>query len=109
MTESIERADDYQAFLKGITRPNQVEVGNLGLQVLAVQSGGLAFEGNSDVDGLIQRCLADAKSWYEIEFTPLPADKPNEYHHIEIKLDQRDLVARTRDGYYANPTVIQQH
>ncbi len=107
-TESIERADDYLTFLKGITKPTQVEFGNLGLQVLAVQSGGLAFEGNSDVDGLMKKCLTDAKLWYEIEFTPLPADKPNEYHHIEIRLDQRDLVARTRDGYYANPTVIQQ-
>jgi VWFA-related protein len=106
VTESLERADDYEAFLKGISKPSQVEFGNLGLQVIAVQSGGLALEGNSDIAGMIQRCLTDAKSWYEIGFTPLPADKPNEYHHIEIKLDQRDLNARTRDGYYANPTAI---
>jgi len=108
VTESLERADYYEAFLKGITKPNQVQFGNLGLQVIAVQSGGLALEGNSDVAGMIQRCLADAKSWYEIGFTPLPADKPNEYHHIEIKLYQRDLSARTRDGYYANPTFVPQ-
>jgi VWFA-related protein len=106
VTESLERADDYEAFLKGIAKPSQVEFGNLGLQVIAVQSGGLALEGNSDIAGMIQRCLADAKSWYEIGFTPLPADKPNEYHHIEIKLDQHDLNARTRDGYYANPTSV---
>jgi VWFA-related protein len=108
VTEQLQRADYYESFLKGITNPNQVQFGNLGLQVIAVQSGGLAQEGNSDVAGMIERCLADAKSWYEIGFTPLPADKPNEYHHIEIKLDQRDLSARTRDGYYANPTLIPQ-
>jgi VWFA-related protein len=108
VTESLERADYYQSFLKGITRRDQVQFGNLGLQVIAVQSGGLALEGNSDVAGMIQRCLADAKSWYEIGFTSLPADKPNEYHHTEIKLDQRDLNARTRDGYYSNPTFIPQ-
>jgi hypothetical protein len=106
VTESLERADYYESFLKGITKPNQVEFGNLGLQVIAIQSGGLALEGNSDIAGMIQRCVADAKSWYEIGFTPLPADKPNEYHNIEIKVDQRDLTARTRDGYYANPAAI---
>lgn len=35
------------------------------------------------------------------------ADKPNEYHHIEVRLDQRALTARTNDGYYANPKFIQ--
>lgn len=105
-TESMERAAGYEAFLKGVTRPSQVDFGNLGLQVIAVQSGGLALEGSSDVAGMIQKCLADAKSWYEIEFTPLPADRPNEYHHIEIKLDRNNLSVRTRDGYYANPVAI---
>jgi len=108
ITEPLQRADYYESFLKGITNPSQVQLGNLGLQVIAVQSGGLALEGNTDVAGMIQRCLADAKSWYEIGFSPLPADKPSEYHHIEIKLDQRDLSARTRDGYYTNPTTFQQ-
>ncbi|MGB8847896.1 MAG: VWA domain-containing protein, partial [Terracidiphilus sp.] len=108
IAESLERADYYESFLKGVTKSNQVQFGNLGLQVIAVQSGGLAIEGNSDVAGMIQRCLTDANLWYEIGFTPLPADQPNEYHHIEIRLDQRDLSARTSDGYYANPTLVTQ-
>lgn len=101
--ESLARTDYYEAFLKGIAKPNDVEPGNLGLQVLSVQSGGLALESNSDVAGQIARCLTDVRSWYEITFDPSPTDKPNEYHHIEIRLDQRGLNARTRDGYYANP------
>jgi hypothetical protein len=75
--------------------------------VLATQSGGLAIEGDSDVTGNIKRCLNDVQSWYEITFDPLPADKPNEYHHIEIKLDKPGLIARTRTGYYANPRIIE--
>jgi VWFA-related protein len=101
--ESLGRTDYYEAFLKGIGKPNDVEPGNLGLQVLSVQSGGLALESNSDVAGEIAKCLTDVRSWYEITFDPSPGDKPNEYHHIEIRLDQRGLNARTRDGYYANP------
>jgi VWFA-related protein len=108
VAESLERADFYQSFLKGVTKPDQAQFGNLGLQVLAIQSGGLALEGNSDVAGMIQRCLVDAKAWYEIGFTPLPADKPNEYHHIEVKVEARNLTVRIRDGYYSNPTFTQQ-
>ena len=106
VSESLERADYFETFLSGVARPNQVQLGNLGLQIFAIHSGGLALESNSDVTGMIRKCLSDVQSWYEIGFDPLPADKPNEYHHIEIKLAQHDLTARTRDGYYANPTVI---
>lgn len=106
--ESLERTDYYQVFLKGVAKPSDVMPGNLGVQVLAVQSGGLASESDSDVTGMIRKCLADVGSWYEITFDPPPSEKPNEYHHIEIKLDQRDVTARTRDGYYANPTFIPQ-
>lgn len=103
VSESLMAANYYQAFLKGLAKPSAAQYGNLGLQVLAVQSGGLSLESNSDVTGLIQRCLTDADSWYEITFDPPPADKPNEYHRIEIQLDHPGLVARTRNGYYSNP------
>ena len=38
-------------------------------------------------------------------FRPTTADKPNEYHQIQIKLDKPGLVARTRTGYYSNPQI----
>jgi VWFA-related protein len=105
--ESLARADYYQAFLKAPANANNVEPGALGLQVLAIHSGGLAIESNSDVAGNIETCLNEFRSWYEITFDPLPADRPNEYHHIEVRLDQRTLTAHTTDGYYAKPTVLQ--
>lgn len=106
VTESLQREDYFETFLNGIAKPSQVQLGNLGVQVFAIHSGGLALGSNSDVTGMIQRCLSDVQSWYEIGIDPPPSDKPNEYHHIEIKLDQRDLIARSSDGYYANPSVI---
>ncbi|WP_420237472.1 VWA domain-containing protein [Telmatobacter bradus] len=105
--ESLDRANYFEAFLKAPVNANGIEAGYLGLQVLAIHSGGLAIESNNDVARNIETCLNKLRSWYEIAFDPLPADKPNEYHHIEVRLNQRALTAHTTDGYYANPTVLQ--
>jgi len=100
--ESVSRLAYYKSFLKGITKPSQVEVGDLGLQVLAVQSGGLALNFSNDIASLLQQCLTDAMPYYEISFDPPAAQQPNEYHHIEIQL-AKGLVAHTRQGYYRTP------
>ena len=103
------QAEYYKVFLNGVTKPSNAQFGNLGIQVLAIQSGGLTFESNSDVSGNIQKCLADVQSWYEIAFDPLPADQPNKYHQIQIKFDKPGFIARTRTGYYSNPQIIEPH
>jgi VWFA-related protein len=93
----------YQEFVKGISKPSQTDIGDLGLPVLAIQSGGLVLESDTDVASMIKRCLEDMASWYEITFDAPVAKQPNEYHHVQIKLDKPGLTARTRDGYYAQP------
>ncbi|HUV68802.1 MAG TPA: VWA domain-containing protein [Terracidiphilus sp.] len=104
--EPLEREDYYESFLKAPVSPNGIEPAALSLQVLAIHSGGL-IESSTDVVGSIEKCLKELRSWYQIAFDPLSADKPNEYHHIEIRLDQRALTAHTTDGYYANPKFLQ--
>jgi VWFA-related protein len=101
-SESMFAANYYQTFVKGVARPEDVQLADLSIQVLSAQSGGLALVSNNDVAGMIQRCLLDADSWYAIEFAPLPADKPNQYHRIEIRIDQPGLTVRTSTGYYSN-------
>jgi hypothetical protein len=101
--EPLLRADYYQEFTKGVRKPKDTQVGNLGLQVLAVQSGGLAIETNNDIAASLQKCMAETESWYEISFPIPPAESPNEYHHLEVKLNKPGLSARTSDGYYAQP------
>ncbi|MGA7339635.1 MAG: VWA domain-containing protein [Terracidiphilus sp.] len=101
--ESLLNADYYQSFLKGIKDPEQTDLGDLGLQVLAAQSGGLVLLGSSDIAQMLQQCVADAKTWYEIDFPEPPTEKPNEYHQIDVKIDKPGLKARTRTGYYAQP------
>ncbi len=97
------RTTYYEEFVKGIKKASQVQVGNLGLQVLATQTGGRALYSSNDVAGEIATCVADAAAFYVITFDGLPGDGPNEYHSLEIKLDKPGLTARTRSGYYAQP------
>jgi len=93
----------YQSFLKGVKSPNQVQVGNLALQVLATQSGGMVLNSSNDIAAEITRCTADASSYYELSFDPPPADGPDDYRSIEVKIGKPGLTARTRTGYYAQP------
>jgi VWFA-related protein len=108
----------YKQFLKGVTKPNQAQLGNLGLQVLAVQSGGLALPPTNDIASMVRECLRASAPYYEISFDPPPSKRAGEYHrlelklagtdliarhHLEIKLAETDLTARTLQGYYAQP------
>jgi len=106
VSESMSAANYYQTFLKGVGKPRDAQFADIGVQVLSVQTGGLTIESNTDVSGMIQRCLEDAASWYEISFDPPTADKPDQYRKIDVRLNQPGLVARTRTGYYANPVAV---
>jgi VWFA-related protein len=101
--ESLLRANYYQEFVKGVRKPSQTQVGNLGLQVLAVQSGGLALESSNDIASSLSKCIGETEFWYEVTLAMPPAEQPNEYHHLEIKVDKPGLATRTRNGYYAQP------
>ena len=101
-SEGVGRVFLYQNYVKGVSKPSQVEIGDLSLQALAEQTGGMALN-SSGVTGLLHQCLADLDAYYELTVEALPAEQPNEYHHLEVKVDKPGLVARTREGYYAQP------
>lgn len=102
-TEGLLRTNYYKDFLKGVTKPNQVVAGNLGLQVFAIQSGGLVLDFSNDVAALLQQCISDVAPYHEISFAAPAAERPDEYHHLEIKLAKPGLTARTRPSYCAQP------
>jgi len=103
--ESTGHAFHWEAFAKGISKPSQAEWGDLALQVIATQSGGLALTAGNDIVAFLKQCLADTQAYYEISFAPPLDQKRDEYHHIEIRLADRKLIARTRQGYYAQAAV----
>jgi VWFA-related protein len=101
--EGVGRELYYQDFLKGVSKQSQVNVGNLSLQVLAVQSGGLALAADNDIAALLQKCLADTEAYYELSFVPAQADHRDEYHNLLVQVAKPGLTVRTRTGYYAQP------
>jgi VWFA-related protein len=97
------RTEYYRQFLKGVDQSKHADIGDLGLQVLAEQTGGRALNSSNDIAGEVARCAMDANAYYTLSFDTLPADGPNEYHSLEVKVDKPGLTARTRTGYYDQP------
>lgn len=90
----------YQNFVNGVQKPSQAEFGDLGLQVLATQTGGQVLNSSNDLAALINKAMADTAAYYHLTFEPEPGE-PNEYHKLEVKAAKPGLVARTRTGYYS--------
>ncbi|HXO88643.1 MAG TPA: VWA domain-containing protein [Candidatus Acidoferrales bacterium] len=101
--ESVATYTYYQQFLDPVTKLSQVDVADLGLPVLAIQSGGLALHSSNDLAESLKQCVSDALPFYEIAFDAATAEHPNEFHRLEVQLKTRGLTARTRQGYYAQP------
>ena len=97
------RATYWEAFTKGISNPKQADWGDIALQVIAVQSGGLALTISNDVTSELHQCISDLQFYYEISYAPSADQKPAPYHQIEVRVDKPGLRARTRMGYYAQP------
>jgi VWFA-related protein len=97
------RTSTYKQFLTPVRTVRQAQTGNLALEVLAHQSGGLVLNSSNAVAREIATCIADANAFYVLSFDGLAGDGPNEYHALEIKIDRPGAAARTRSGYYAQP------
>jgi VWFA-related protein len=93
----------WKDFLKGIGRPGQAQAGNLGLEVLATQSGGIALNSSNDVPALLQRCITDIGAYHELSFDPPRGDQSHAYPYLEIQIAEPGLTARSRQGYYSQP------
>jgi VWFA-related protein len=93
----------WQEFLKPVRDSKHADPGDLALQVLATESGGLALFGSNNIAGELSRCIDDGSTWYRITFDPQHADAPHTWHSVEVKVDKPGLKIRTRNGYYAEP------
>jgi VWFA-related protein len=93
----------YEKFLEPVREVKKMEIGNLGLQVLALHSGGRVLGPGNDVAGLIDECVAEIGEYYTLALTPPPAAKPDEYHDLKVQLARPGLTVKTVTGYYNEP------
>jgi VWFA-related protein len=93
----------YESFLNGVKSVGRANPPNLGLKVLATQSGGRVLGPDNDLAAQIRRVIADANTFYTLSFDPPKADRANEYHDLKVQIDQPGLTARTSTGYYNQP------
>jgi VWFA-related protein len=97
------RTDFYQEFTKGVPSAGKMQIGNLALQVLALQSGGRVLNSSNDVTAQIVLAASDATAFYTLTIKSPSSESPNEYRAISVRVDKPGLTARTRTGYYAQP------
>lgn len=94
---------DYLSFMKPVQEAKHAEVGNLALQVLATQSGGLVLHSSNDLASEIDRCIADVGASYTLTIQTASSDHANQYHAIQIKPQIPGVTVRTISGYYEQP------
>jgi VWFA-related protein len=97
------RPSERNVVIAGASKPSEVRAGALGVDILAVQSGGLALHPGDELASSLRKCLADTTAFYELSFDPVITDQPNEYHHVEVRVAEPGLTARSRQGYYSQP------
>jgi VWFA-related protein len=100
--EALQNVFYYQQFLGGVKRPNDVSIGNLALQVIATETGGLVLN-STDVAALLQESVADNSVYYRISFEPAPTEARDVYHQLKVTVARPDATATTTTGYYAEP------
>ncbi len=93
----------YENFVKGGTSIKDVDNGDLMLQVIAVQSGGLVLYGSNNTAQFVSQCIADGRSFYRIEFNAPAAANPDEFHKVEVQVNKPGYKVRTRMRYFAEP------
>ncbi len=99
---------EYQGYLKGISATKDATYPALGLQVLATHTGGQVLINGRDMAGSLKTAIRDASQGYDLTFAPIPGDRVNEYHALEVRVDKPNVKVRTTSGYYARVQMAQQ-
>jgi VWFA-related protein len=75
-------------------------VGELSFEQLALETGGRIMRRN-DVDTEIGESTDDGATYYTLSYYPSNNDWNGKYRRIKVQLREKELKARTRDGYDA--------
>ena len=87
---------------EGIRNAALMNLGNLGLEALAVRSGGRGFLSPmiGGLAGAMDKMVEEAGPYYRITFTASHADGQDTYHAIKVSVNRPGLTAHASDGYF---------
>lgn len=97
------RSGYYREFVKGVAYADRSLPGNMGLQVIAEQTGGRVIYSTNDLTTALASCAADAESYYIVSFDAPKPDHADELHTLAVTIDKPEVAARTRNSYYDQP------
>jgi len=100
--ESVGRAFYYEQFTSPVRKLSDVSIGNLGLQILATETGGLVLN-STGVAEILQESVADNVAYYRLSFEPPPTEKRDVYHALKVMVAKPGVTVATTTGYYAEP------
>jgi len=100
--------DDQTDASKRVNRKYEKNEGDKVLEQLATETGGRAFFPYR-VDDLGQSFLDigdELRHQYALAYSPAGRSPDGKYHTIRIQVDRRDVIVRTRKGYYSAPIPV---
>lgn len=71
--------------------------------VLADRTGGKASYNTNDIEGAVQRAIADGQFTYTLGFYPTHGKWDGRFHELKVRLNEKGLTLRHRKGYFAVP------
>ncbi len=98
----------YLQYLTEVKSAQEAYPGNLGLEVLALQSGGRVVDASDGLSGEIEKLIANANAFYTVTFDPPHTDIPDEYHKLNVQIGKPGHEAHARTGYYDQPVFYDQ-
>jgi VWFA-related protein len=70
---------------------------------LADRTGGKASYNTNDIEGAVQRAIADGQYTYTLGFYPAHGKWDGKFHELKVHVDEKGLTLRHRKGYFAFP------
>jgi VWFA-related protein len=70
--------------------------------VLADRTGGKASYNTNDIEGAVQRAIADGQFTYTLGFYPTHDKWDGKFHELKVHVNEKGLTLRYRKGYFAS-------
>ncbi len=75
------------------------------LRKMSSETGGRVFSVNNKhpLNEIFKELQDELRNQYSISYVPSNSSRDGSFHHVEIKVDNKDYKVQARNGYYATP------